>query len=762
MFRCYQFYIISVLLFSIAACQAPVKRRNAEANEQHSPSAVKKIPNKSPSPTIIEGIYHPNQDDKNKPSFTLKTKRNADDPGDAKKKALDVKTLFRIQSSQDVQLSADGKTLLFTKRSTNIKKGKTSSAIYIVATDGSKPARSLTGKKHYNMHPRWSADQNSFYFLSTRSGSMQIWRMSLQGGDPTQITDFSMGVEEFYLSPRNKTLAFVSSVYPKHGANSEANAKENKRRKDNPLKAYLADDLYYRHWTEFREGKRKHVIAFDLARFNRDQSRHYQDLSPGDYDSPSRFSDHGIAFSPDGKEVAFVSNRPKNKSEEAYSTNKDIWIVKTTGGQAINITKTNPAFDGHPQYSPNGRYLAFLRQKNPGHESDRFQLALYDRKTKKTIILANRFDNWILGYQWTDDSQSLLCRVAIKGRFPLILIDQKNSVVHKLSLPGVRSFDLKNKQLAFTYHSVDQPLEVYRAILENKTIKKLKRLTFFNKEITEQYDLRPVEEVFIEGANQKKVHTFIVKPHGFKKNKRYPLIINVHGGPQYQWADTFRGDWQIYPAAGYVVAYFNPHGSIGYGQDYTSAISKDYSGKVFEDIEKVTEYLSKLPYVDKDRIGAMGWSWGGYAMAWLAGHSTRYKALAAMMPVYDLRSFYGATEELFFPEWDIGKTPWENPKAYEKFSPSSYAAKFKTPTLVITGEKDYRVPYTQGLQFFTALRRQHIDARLIVLKHDGHWPNLAKSMPLYYVAHLDWFHRYLGGKKPTLDVKAMVEGRAFQ
>jgi dipeptidyl aminopeptidase/acylaminoacyl peptidase len=353
-------------------------------------------------------------------------------------------------------------------------------------------------------------------------------------------------------------------------------------------------------------------------------------------------------------------------------------------------------------------------------------------------------------------------KTAVEGRFPLYRVDMGIGKVERLALPSVRAFDIAmgeegdaKGKIAFSFSRISMPRELYVSQPDGS---RPIRVTRLNQQIQETHDIRPAEEMWVEGADGKKVHVFLVKPHGFTPSKRYPLIVNIHGGPQYQWADSFRGDWQVYPGAGYVVAFPNPHGSIGYGQSYTRAISGDWGGKVYEDIMKVTDELAKLPYVDENRIGAMGWSYGGYMINWILGHTQRFKALASMMGVYDLRSFYGATEELWFPEFDMPKPPWENPEAYRKWSPSTYADEFRTPTLVITGEKDYRVPYTQSLQLFTALRRQGVDARLIVFPDDGHWPSWVKSMPLYYTAHLDWFHKYLGGEAPPRKVREMVRG----
>jgi dipeptidyl aminopeptidase/acylaminoacyl peptidase len=302
-----------------------------------------------------------------------------------------------------------------------------------------------------------------------------------------------------------------------------------------------------------------------------------------------------------------------------------------------------------------------------------------------------------------------------------------------------------------------QPTELHRVALPGGAEAALTRQ---NQALLDEVDFRPMEEVFVDSPSGTKIQVLLVKPHGFDPARRYPAIVNVHGGPQQQWADSFRGDAQAYPGAGYVVAFPNPHGSTGWGQAFTAAISKDWDGKVMQDVLAVTDWLAAQPWVDKDRMGAMGWSWGGYAMMWLAGQTDRFKALASMMGVYDLRSMYSSTEELWFPEWDLGGTPWQNPEGYRKQSPSSRVTRFKTPTLVVTGQKDFRVPYTQSLSFFTDLQRMGVPSRLVVLENSGHWPGWYE-MVLYYAAHLDWFHRHLGGAPSPWDPKALARNAVF-
>jgi dipeptidyl aminopeptidase/acylaminoacyl peptidase len=442
-----------------------------------------------------------------------------------------------------------------------------------------------------------------------------------------------------------------------------------------------------------------------------------------------------------------------------------LWTVPVLGPpEALaaprDVTEANAGWDGTPRYSPDGRYLAWRTQKTPGYESDCFRLALLDRQSGETRVLTGSFDDWVDDLAWTSDSTRILFTAEVKGRTPLDELEVATGRIRQVSAVGFLDAFVPSPDARWAVvarRQIAHPLELYRiSLADGSEI----ALTAHNATLEAEVDIRPAEEMFVTGADGKKVQVFLIKPHGFDPSRRYPLILNVHGGPQTQWADSFRGDWQVYPGAGYVLAFPNPHGSTGWGQAYTAEISSDWDGKVMQDVEKVTDALAALPYVDPDRMGAMGWSWGGYAMMWLEGHSTRFKALASMMGLYDLRTFFSSTEELWFPKWDLKGTPWENPGLYARLSPSEYVTAFRTPCLVITGELDYRVPYTQSLAFFTDLQERHVPSRLIVFEKAGHWPAW-NEMALYYAAHLDWFHRWLGGEPSPWDPAEMVRTGAF-
>ncbi len=671
----------------------------------------------------------------------------------AQKRAFTIADLYKIKSVSGPEFSPDGKRVVFSVTEFFMEKGKSNSEVYLMNADGS-GLRQITRNPRADFSPHWSVDGKNILFISNRKNGTQVWSIPVDGGEAEQVTDISTGVSDLTPAPKSDRFALSTTVFPECGADDDCNQKINDSMSDGPIQAHMADHLLYRHWTFWKDGKRTHIFLFP------GKEEKPIDLTPGDHDAPSFSLGGGIgfSFSPDGKEICYVSNHDPNEEE---TTNKDLWLVPTNGGEAKNITAENKAYDGDPVYSPDGRYIAYRTQKIPTYESDRFRLAVYDRQTGKKTILTEAFDNWVDDFKWAPDSKSIYFKGEVKGHYPLYNVNIKTRRIRKiLDAKTIDAFDISpdGKWIVFSRRAIAEPREVWRATTRGT---KLQRLTFFNKAIEDSVDIRPAEELWIKSPTGARIHTFLVKPHNFDPAKKYPLIINVHGGPQGMWSDAFRGDWQVYPGAGYVLAFPNPHGSTGYGQDFTAEISGDWGGKVYEDVMAVTDSLEKLPFVDANRMGAMGWSYGGYMMMWLEGHTDRFKAIVSMMGVYDLTAMYGATEELWFPQWDLKGTPWTS-NLYQKWSPSNFVKNFKTPCLVISGEKDYRVPYTLSLEFFTGLQKMGVPSRLILFKNDGHWPSYVKSMPLYYNAHLDWFHKYLGGAPAPYDMQKMVRNQAFE
>jgi dipeptidyl aminopeptidase/acylaminoacyl peptidase len=670
-------------------------------------------------------------------------------PAAAGGKAFTIEDLYRLKDLAHLSLSPDGTRVLFEVSSQDLKASKRRKNLWM-AELASGAVKQLTFSEAADGAPAWTRDGKTITFLSTRDGGSQLWAMDAAGGEARKVTSFGPGVEAPRGLPDGSRVVFEATVFPEAMADAALNVKLSEALDKGPVQAHLADTLLYRHWTGYRDFQATHLFTASLA------TGKVEAVTSGTADFPGY--GQGYDVSPDGKELCVAANRD---AVLARSTNQDLFLISLDGDRTPLRITTNPAFDGEPSYSPDGKYIAYKLQRKPGFESDRFLLAVYDRAARTSRVLTESIDNWVDRFQWSADGKALWFTVQEKGRWPLYRAEVATGKLQRmLEGQSIRDFAVTpdGKAVVFTRSTVGEPVELWRWAFDRK---ELKRLTHFNDEVASASDIRPAEELWVKGAGGDPVQVFLVKPHGFDPAKKYPIIINVHGGPQMMWSDTFRGDWQVYPGSGYIVAFPNPHGSTGYGQTFTDAISGDWDGKVMTDIDKVADALAALPYVDPARMGAMGWSWGGYAMMWLEGHTTRFKALAAMMGVYDLRSMHGATEELWFPEWDLKGTPWGNPASYDRMNPSTHVAAFKTPCLVITGERDYRVPYTQSLQFFTGLQAMGVPSRLLVFKNDGHWPDALKSMPVYYNAHLEWFAKYLGGEPAPWSTEALVRNQVF-
>jgi dipeptidyl aminopeptidase/acylaminoacyl peptidase len=682
--------------------------------------------------------------------------------GAASRRAATIADLYLVRGVAEQAIAPDGRSIAFTVTTTNLQAIHRQTNLWRADSDG-KDARALTVADERDSSPAFSPDGRVLAFLSTRAGDPQVFFLPTTGGEAEKKTDVHGGAGAFLFTPDGKRLVLTAEVWPECGADMACNRKHDETVEKGKMKAHVADQLLFRHWDAWEDGKRTHVLVMDLG----DAKAPLRDLTPGDFDSPAFVVGGGADFdvSPDGKELVFTSNR---NAQPANSTNCDLWVVPIDGGpEALaapkSVSVANRAFDGSPRYSPDGRTIAYTQQRVPGYESDRIVLALYDRAAGTSRVLTESLDAWVRAFRFTPDGKRILFTADVKGRTPIHALDLATGGISVVSNVGqVDAFEISRDGTwaAVARRRMHLPAEIYRVAVSGPLTGAESAITTQNQALLEDVDFRPMEEVSVDSPAGKRIQVLLVKPHGFDPGKKYPVIVNVHGGPQMQWADAFRGDAQVYPGAGYIVAFPNPHGSTGWGQDFTAAISGDWDGKVMQDVLAVTDWLAAQPWVDRDRMGAMGWSWGGYAMMWLQGHTDRFKALASMMGVYDLRAMYSSTEELWFPEWDLKGTPWQNSEGYRRQSPSSYVTRFKTPTLVITGEKDFRVPYTQSLAFFTDLQKMGVPSRLVVFENSGHWPGWY-DMVLYYAAHLDWFHTYLGGEPSPWDPKALAGNAVF-
>lgn len=672
----------------------------------------------------------------------------------AQRRAFSIEDLYRAKGVSELHVSPDGKTIIFVVTTSDLARAKRYSHLWVMDADG-KNSRQLTSGDDSEYSISFSPDGKQISFVSSKDANLYL--LPTSGGERRKLIDFSTGVSDPLWSPDGKWIAFSSDVYPECGADSGCNQQIAGRWQAGPLKAHMADELLYRHWTTWKDGLRTHTFIANSA------TGEVRDVTPGKYDAPP-FQLGGplqYDFSPDSKELAYVSN---HDPVPAISTNNDLWIISLNDKEAKprNITAANPAYDGSPKYSGDGKYIGYRMQKQPGYESDLFRLAIYERATGKSTVLTETFRDWVDEFRWSKDSKTIYFAGPVEGQNPIFRLDLNSKAITKVLADktiDASDVDPSERHIFYIKRSVGEPSEIYDAEIANGKASTPRKLSHFNDDLMNEVDIRPAESIWVTGSGGERVQCFIVKPHNFDPAKKYPLILNVHGGPQSNWADAFRGDWQVYPGAGYVVAFPNPHGSTGFGQDYTAEISGDFGGRVFEDLMKVTDALEKLPYVDSNRMGAMGWSYGGYMMMWFEGHTERFKAIASMMGMYDLRAFHGATEELWFPEWDLKGKPLDSAD-YDKWSPANSAKNFKTPALVISGERDYRVPYTQSLNFFTDLQQMKVPSRLIIYSNAGHWPSWYE-MALYYTAHVEWFHKYLGGDPPPWTTEQFLRNAVF-
>jgi dipeptidyl aminopeptidase/acylaminoacyl peptidase len=654
------------------------------------------------------------------------------------KRPITFEDMMKIQQISDPQVSPDGRWIAYVQVSVDLDSNKKTGHLWLVAARGGQPHQ-LTRGEGSDSRPRWSPDGKSIAYISTRGGKSQIWIIPTTGGEARELTHLATEADGVTWAAQGDTLLFTSQVYA--DCHDEAcNQQHLEAAEQSKVKARLIDHLLFRHWVAWRDGRYTHLFSVSA------QGGTPRDLTPGAYDAPTFFlgAPDGYDVSPDGKEVCYTSNRSKPESAVAWTTNNDLYLVSASGGEAKDITAANPGSDAAPQFSPNGRYIAYTSQARNGYESDLFRLRVYDRETGKIKDLTTGFDQWVSAFAWGPDSDTIYFSAPEKAEQPLFKTSVSHPKVEKVAEGYFGDFHVTpdGKTIISTRMSVTAPNEIYAVSTENG---QATQLTHENDVLLAELDMNPAESVWTKGADGAKIQSLIVKPPAFDAGKKYPAIVLIHGGPQSDWADAWSYRWnaEMFAAHGYVVIMTNFHGSVGYGQKFVESISGDWGGAPFEDVMDATDYLESLPYVDKTRVGAAGASFGGFMIDWIGGHTNRFKALVVHDGVYDQRSMYGETEELWFPEWEFKGPPWQAGSLYEKWSPSSSAANFQTPMLVVEGGLDFRVPQGQAFQIFTMLQRRGIPSRLLYFPDEGHWVLKPQNSRLWYQTVLGWLDRYL-------------------
>lgn len=653
----------------------------------------------------------------------------------AQKLPFDAAAMMKLVRISDPQLSPDGRQVLFTAQRIDVEKNARPQQVYVVPASGAEAPKQVSAEGT-NFRARWSPDGKRLAMISTRSGSAQIWMMNADGSEARQVTNLSTEADGVTFSPDGQLLLFVSEVYPECGADDACNRRKLQEESASKVKARTYTSLLYRHWNQFSTRRRKHLLVIPA------EGGKARDLTPGSYDVPP-FSLGGpddYAFSPDSKEVCYAVN---TDVDAAMSTNADLYVVPVSGGEPKKVSVSTGA-DLSPQYSPDGKYLVWRAQMVGGYESDRWRLMVMDRGTGAIQAVTEATDRSVQSFTFTPNSAQIVFTVDDRGKQVVFRMPITGGS-SQLLITGKASYDdvqvaADGRTFIYTQVSGDRPVEIYRGAAGEQPVP----LTRLNEPVLNEYDLRPFEDFYVAAPDKARVHSFLLKPHGFEAAKKYPVIFLIHGGPESHWGETWTYRWnaQVFAAAGYVVVMPNPRGSTGYGQKFTEEIQADWGGRPYEDIMAVVDHVSKLPYVDGDRMAAAGGSYGGYMVNWLLGHTDRFKALVSHAGVYDLRSMAGETEELWFVNWEFKGMPWENPELYEKNSPSNFVSQFKTPTLVTHGELDYRVPVGQGMQLFTGLQRMKVPSKLLLYPDEGHWILKPQNSLLWYQSVLDWIGEF--------------------
>jgi dipeptidyl aminopeptidase/acylaminoacyl peptidase len=688
--------------------------------------------------------------------------------------------------------SPDGKWVVFDCVDVDLEANTRISHLWIVPASGGE-SRRLNPTPNHEERPRCSPDGKRLIWTSKATDPTQIWLCNFDSkagalvGMPHQVTNISTGADGGIWSSDGKNIVFVSTVYP-DCKDDACNKQRDEELKKSKVKAKIFSRLFYRHWNAFTEFKRSHlfVISADAtieagvspgpspvsqpARLPL-QKNEPRDLTPGDHDVPP-FSLGGqdmYAISPDGQELAYTSNIDE---VEATSTNNEIFVVPLTVASAVpsgqgrqsgsdpdalrtahataqpKKISTSPGADTTPLYSPDGKYLAWRSQTRAGFEADKWRLFVQDRQSGKITEIAKTFDYSIGSFSWTSRPGEILYTAERHGSSPVFATSVGADWTTLGKLEPLHADDLifASDFLYYTKMSTEAPNEIWRVHIADGPDEEGHQVTHINDALLSQIDMQPLESFTFKGANDEEVQGFMVRPPDFDPSKKYPLKFLIHGGPQGAWGNewTYRWNAELFAASGnYVVVMINFHGSTGYGQKFTDSISGDWGGKPYVDLMKGLDYVEKTyPFIDKNREAALGASYGGYMANWLLGHTNRFKCIVSHDGMFNAESAYGTTEELWFPNWEFGGPPWKKRDVYRKWSPHEYAANFKTPTLVVHGQNDYRLDVSEGFQLFTTLQQLKIPSKMLYFPDEGHWVLKPQNSRLWYKTVNDWVDQW--------------------
>ncbi len=648
----------------------------------------------------------------------------------------DMLSLKRIG---DIQVSPDGQWIAFVVRTPDLKKNSFSTDIWIVSSDG-KEQRQLTTHEASDFSPRWLPDNRTLLFLSTRTDSVQIWKIDRTGGEAQQVTDFPLSVENLIVSPSGKKIAFTLRVFP--DCDTIQCTKEKLDRKEKQKETgVLYEELFIRHWDTWADGRRSHLFVMDYP-----DGKPVDVMKGWDADTPSQpfGGPEEFTFTPDEKGIVFTAKNTPGR--EPWNTNFDLYYLVLDGKSSPkNLTKSNKAWDTSPVFSPDGKTLAYLAMKRPGYESDRFYIHLRDWQTGQERILAKSWDRSPRSIAWSRDGKYIYATASNLGHTSLFKINVTTGTVETLVKEGtIHTPHPVSDGVIFGYDDLKTPVEIRKF---HESSNSVRVLTDLNSGLLENVVFGEYEQFRFRGWKNETVYGFILKPAQYEEGKSYPLAFLIHGGPQGSFSNHFHYRWnpEIYAGAGYAVVMIDFHGSTGYGQAFTDSIRGDWGGKPLVDLQRGLSYvLRTYPWVDEDRMCALGASYGGYMINWIAGRwSGRFRCLVNHDGVFDMRMMYYATEELWFPEWEHGGPYWKVPENHEKHNPARYVKNWKTPMLVIHGAHDFRVPLEQGIATFTALQRKGIPSKFLYFPDENHWVLKPANSLQWHRIVLSWLEQWL-------------------
>jgi dipeptidyl aminopeptidase/acylaminoacyl peptidase len=653
----------------------------------------------------------------------------------------DLNALRRVT---DPQVSPDGRFVVFVQRETDLdaNKGRTSLWLLPLVTPGAQPQRLIDAASSASS-PRWASDSRTLYFLSTASGSSQVWRLMLGDRAAQRVTDYPLEVGSLKVSARGERLALTMQVFPDCPTLDCTRARLEARGKDK-ANARTYERIFVRHWDSWSNGTRSHLFTARLTPGGTTEPP--VDVSRGfDADIPGKpfGGDEDFTFSPDGRTLVF-SARIAGR-DEPWSTNFDLFLTAVDGSAApVNLTAGNPAWDAQPVFLADGD-LAWLAQERPGFESDRFHIVLKSGRSGKVRSLTGGWDRSVAHLGATPDGKALLASVDELGQRLLYRVDPGSGVPTRLTSSGtVEAFSAARERVVLARTDLGGPADLYTVPSRGG---RLQRLTDLNHDLLTARHMGEYEQFSFRGWNDETVYGYVVKPFGFESGRHYPIAFLVHGGPQVSMQNlwTYRWNAQAFAAGGYAVVMIDFHGSPGYGQAFTDSITGDWGGKPLLDLQRgLAAALEKFPWLDGGRACALGASYGGFMMNWIEGNwPERFRCIVNHDGIFDQRVMYYSTEELWFPEWEFGGPYYQNPQGYERVNPIDFVSKWRTPMLVIHGELDFRIPYSQGIATFTALQRRGIESKLLIFPEENHWVLKPADSILWYHTVLGWLDAHL-------------------